>query len=43
MAEQSSAEIMDFMTQDALPAVEEVDGNLVKVLGDGKVKVAYAR
>lgn len=43
MAEQSGAEIMVFMTQDALPADDELIGNLVKVFEDDKVKAAYAR
>lgn len=43
MAERSSADIMVYMTQDALPADEKLIGNLIKPFENVKVKAAYAR
>ena len=43
MAERSGAEVMVFMTQDALPVDDKLIGHLVQAFENDKVKAAYAR
>lgn len=43
MAERSEAELLLFMTQDAMPADRHMVGELVKSFEDPEVKAAYAR
>ncbi len=43
LAESSDADLLLFMTQDALPADRHLVGNLVKAFQDETVKAAYAR
>ena len=43
MAEQSSADILVFMTQDALPADEKLIGKMAERFAETRVKAVYAR